>query len=594
MLLQITDPLDKKNSIHNSIDYYAVGIDFGTTNTVVSMVDEINKNSHVIITEEGSMFMPSFICEGKGELLFGHEAIAYCTKYQQSSDQPIESIYSIKRKLDQPLRFVFKNIRIIDAVQGFFSYLKKRLDHHFNISTGRIVVTVPAHFDDTARQSIRDAATLAGFDVMRVLNEPTAAALAYHLDENIEGLYAIYDFGGGTFDLSILEMTKGIFRVIATSGDIHLGGDDIDEAIAAHWYSKQKNTDFFSLLPIARKAKEALFLDQDSTSFSFDGFELSQQEAISIATPFIQKTLDLCQKAIDDLPQYNKKDSPLKGVILVGGSSRSWLVQKKVHEFFGLNPLVSIYPEQVVSFGAAVQAYHLTAGSRDGTLLVDVAPLSLGIETYGGLVEKIIHRNTPIPVQVTQDFTTFVDGQTSMDIHVVQGERELVHDCRSLGRFTLSNIPPMNAGNARIRVKFSLDSDGILEVEAKEISMNVRQSISIKPSYGLSREDMHQMLVSSYESAGIDMQQRMFQQTIVEAKQLVQYVEQALADDEDLLDPQNAHEIKNACTHLDHSIKQKDDVDKIKDYIKHLSNITQDFAQKRIVKAIKGSMVNEY
>ena len=648
MLLQISDPYELVTSPSTP----AVGIDFGTTNSLVAIVDE-NEQPVLLSDDQGILFIPSVVTLTDQGLKFGYDALSY-NELSITELSTGKTIHSIKRRMNTPLDIVFEGYRVVDVVGMFFSYLKQRCAQALGQGLEdpqKAVITVPAYFDDTARQATKDAATLGGFDVIRIINEPTAAALAYGLDEGAEGIYAVYDWGGGTFDLSILKMTKGIFQVLATGGDIYLGGDDIDDAIAGHFEqmishgaaidleetpgsissSPQENacasaSSNPTLRNKARQAKEYVFNDQDRVIFRNKELTLTRDDAVSLATPFINKTLALCQRVMDDVKAIMNEPLTLRGVILVGGSSRSWLVQKKVADFFGRPLMGSFNLEHVVAFGAAIQAYNLSGGGGRGTVLVDVAPLSLGIETYGGIVEKIIPRNTPIPTAVTQEFTTFVDGQTSMTIHVVQGEREFVQDCLSLGQFILSSIPPQAAGMARIRVTFTLDVDGILTVKAMELRTKTHQEILIKPSYGLSSTDVQHMLFQSYDHAKGDMEQRFLQQTIIEAQQIIQYVAQALEQDSDLLDDEERIKIEHDLHRLEIAISQKNHPcasnfplvelitrvkeeaqtpifsssieippspiemtsQKIKEYIATLSRGTQDFAQARITRRIIG------
>ncbi|RZI45854.1 Hsp70 family protein [Candidatus Finniella inopinata] len=442
----------------------AIGIDLGTTHTVVAFV------------ENG---IPKTLDLGNGPLL--PSVVTY-----GSGDQTIK-FSSFKRHMEEP-SLKIKGLKTPVELSGkILQHAKETAEKILGFPVHQAVITVPAYFDDTARQATKDAAHLAGLKVLRLINEPTAAALSYGLDHGVEGIYAIYDLGGGTFDISLLKMTKGVFQVLATAGDTHLGGDDIDQAIVEYW---QKGGDSSASLNAARLAKENLTLTPDQLD--------------PLTKPFIDRTLAICQQALSDA-NLNVKD--IKGVVLVGGSTRLRAVRQAVEAFFESTPLTNLDPDQVVALGAALQAHALTQGGD--TLLLDVTPLSLGIETMGGLVEKIIPRNTPIPAVISQEFTTYQPGQTAIKIHVIQGDRELVTDCRSLAEFILEGIPPLPAGVARIEVTFSLDADGLLTVKAQEKTTEIYQTVTVKPSYGLTLEDLETMLQQSFLCGEEDLQKRL-------------------------------------------------------------------------------------
>ena len=617
-LLQIAEPgMSAAPHEHR----YAIGIDLGTTNSLVAVVR--NGLPQVVADEQGRPLLPSIVrFRADGGTEVGHGAAAH------QSDDPRNTIVSVKRFMGRAVRDVahIENLPydFIDApgmlqvrtVAGPRSPVEVsaeilRVLHErarralFGDADTRsdivgAVVTVPAYFDDAQRQATRDAARLAGINVMRLLNEPTAAALAYGLDRNAEGIYAVFDLGGGTFDISILKLSQGVFEVLATGGDTALGGDDFDHRLYC-WALEQAQ---LSLLPPqdqrlltvkARAAKEALSSKAAATlqarlsGGSWVNLTISAESFASMTQHLVAKTLDATRRALRDA-RLGAAD--IKGVVLVGGATRMPHVRKAVADFFGREPLADIDPDQVVAVGAALQA-SLLAGNpvagQDEWLLLDVIPLSLGMETMGGLVERIVPRNATIPVARAQEFTTFKDGQTAMAIHVVQGERELVSDCRSLARFELRGIPPMVAGAARIRVMFQVDADGLLAVTAREMASGIEAGVSVRPSYGLSDDEIARMLQDSMTTADVDVRARAVREAQVDAQRLLEATQAALAQDSALLSGDEQAAIAAALQRLQNAASGTDP-ESIKTAIDAVSYATDAFAARRMDRSIRAAL----
>lgn len=521
--LQIQEP----NQPEAKPDEIAIGIDLGTTNSVIAVVQD--GCPIILVDTKGHRLIPSVVAYTPNPIV-GHAAM------DLSATHPEQLIRSVKRHMQEAAIEIKAGARTVTPLQvsaDILRHLKQVAEEALDKPISKAVITVPAYFNEAARTATRDAARLAGLEVLRLVNEPTAAAIAYGLDAGPEGIYAVYDLGGGTFDVSILQMTRGVFQVLATGGDTQLGGDDIDAIIVHHFLETSLPTqDHKVALLQARSLKEALTSQDTVTGTLLNQFvTLDRSTLDTLVKPLIDRTLSICKRALQDAnipPPYNT----LAGIILVGGATRIPLLQEYVTAFFRKQPLHHLNEDEVVAIGASIQAESLAQGT--GHLLLDVTPLSLGIETMGGLVEKLIHRNTPIPCHATQDFTTYQDGQTAMSMHIVQGEREMAKDCQSLARFTLRGIPPLPAGDARIQVTFTLDADGLLSVTAQESTTGINQHIEVKPSYGLAPEAILQMLANSYEHAAADLAFSSIIAARVDTERLWNVVYKTLQEDKNL------------------------------------------------------------
>ena len=618
-LLQISEP-GMSTAPHQH--RLAVGIDLGTTNSLVATVR--NSIPEVLNDEEGHSLLPSVV----RYLPNGHANIGYKALAAQTTD-PKNTIVSVKRFMGRGLADIayaenlpydfqdtpgMVQLKTVAGVKSpvevsaqILATLRQRAEDSLGDDLVGAVITVPAYYDDAQRQATKDAAQLAGINVLRLLSEPTAAAIAYGLDNASEGVYAVYDLGGGTFDISILKLSKGVFEVLSTGGDSALGGDDFDRRLFC-WISEQaklaplSDEDTAILMVKAREIKELLSTKPETTidaklnSGEEIHLRITAADFAAMTQHLVGKTMNAIKKALRDA---NVDADDVDGVVMVGGATRMPHVQRAVSEFFHTTPHANIDPDKVVALGAAIQA-NLLAGNRaagDDWLLLDVIPLSLGIETMGGLVEKIIPRNSTIPCARAQEFTTFKDGQTALAVHVLQGERELVSDCRSLARFELRGIPPMVAGAARIRITYQVDADGLLSVSARELRSGVEASISVKPAYGLGDDDIARMLQDSYTSADTDMVARALREEQVEAERILLATQSALDEDGGLLDADERAAVDGLMQKVRDAIAQSQsgaiDHQALKLAIELLADGTEEFASRRMDRSVRTALTGK-
>ena len=612
-LLQISEP--GKSTIPHE-HKRVIGIDLGTTNTLIASV--ISGSASIIPQEDGENLLPSIVHYAKDKVLIGNEAKEY-----QVNDIS-NTIVSVKRLIGKNINDInFNNITLeisdgggviqiktrqglknpIEVSSEILKKLKSTAEKRLGGDLTGAVITVPAYFDDSQRQATKDACKIAGLKILRLINEPTAAAVAYGLDKKSIGNFVIFDLGGGTFDVSILNLSEGLFEVLSTQGDSQLGGDDFTQKIVSYLADKYQ-LDFNALsnkkniILLANKIKESLSNKIDfQINTEIDGTKIKEiftrEHFRKMVQELIDRTILSTKKALQDA---NLNLNQIDGVVMVGGSTRMTCIQDAVQDLFKQDLLNDLNPDEVVALGAAVQADILIGNTEDDLLLLDVTPLSLGIETMGSMVERVIPRNSTLPVAMAQEFTTYKDGQTAMIIHVVQGERELVDDCRSLAKFTLKNIPPMVAGSAKIKVTFQVDTDGLLSVSAQETSTNVKASIEVKPSYGLSEVVIKNMLQASFDLAEDDKLSRSLAEAKIDAEQLIELTQKAIDEDSDLLTKKELNVIKIAIKEVITALKSSD-TDKITLATKKLNTQGEPFAAKRmdrsINKALTGQSINK-
>ena len=602
-LLQIHEPGESPDP-HDRVP--AIGIDLGTTHSVVSILKDGGPVS--LEDAQSRSIVPSALYAHEGMIAVGHQAFELAAS---QNDHPLQSVKRMMGKSASEAKAAFPALATyilsddnhlpelmlngekynpINLSSHILKHLKMIADKALDTYVNQAVITVPAYFDDAARHATQQAATLAGLEVLRLINEPTAAALAYGLENESEGLYAIYDLGGGTFDISILNLDNGVFQVLATAGDTQLGGDDVDSAIAEYLAAKYElHIDNAVVTAYAKSLKEKLSDSEEASVLHNDTqIILTYEELHSLTKTLISRTLSICDAALHDA---DVSPATLDGVIMVGGSTRLRSVQNAVSAHFDTKIFNNLDPDRVVSYGAAIQAHALTQGAEH--LLLDVTPLSLGLETMGGIVEKIIHRNTPIPASASQQFTTFKDGQTAMQIHVLQGEREMVEQCRSLAQFELTNIPPLPAGIARIEVKFIIDADGLLTVSAEEMRTNVKQTVTVKPSYGLDINEIEMMIRSSMEHGREDIMQRLLAEAQTDALRTIEETRSALNNDMHLLGEVEKEHI-NTCIEALETATHDKNRDAIDEHHEALKVAITPFAERRMNQAVKKALAGNH
>jgi len=602
----------------------AIGIDLGTTNSLVAFVDGRNR-PQVLPADDERPLLPSAVHYGPD----GAVEVGAAAK-RRAPERAVDTVLSVKRFMGRGPgdvrpedRGIYRfeeegavvRLRVcggrrevspVEVSAEILKTLKRAAATGLGEAPAGCVITVPAYFDDAQRQATRDAGRLAGLEVLRLLNEPTAAAIAYGLDKRVEGTFAVYDLGGGTFDVSILRLEQGVFEVLSTGGDTHLGGDDFDRVLAARFLADGLTPATGAPTPAvlrgavaaAQRIRETLTTQEEVEADVElpEGFRLrarlTRGELEGLLQPVVDRTTGPCRAALRDAGI-----AQVDGVVLVGGTTRTPLVRRHVRTLFGLEPLVDLDPDTVVALGAAVQADALERGGREDVLLLDVIPLSLGVEMMGGVVDKIIMRNSTIPASATQQFTTYADGQTGMVIHVCQGERELAHDCRSLARFTLKGIPPMPSGIARVEITYAVDADGILSVSAREATTGIEQKIQVKPTYGLSEEEVEAMLIESIEHAEADVEARFLREWRVEGERLLASLEASFASDGELLTATEREQIDERIAGLRGAIAG-DDYLAIKAWIESVDGATKAFAERRmdkhVARAVRGRRIEEF